>query len=240
MKVSESITDKVQSTIPIGLQIQGAHLYDKTRRWVTGTNGKKIFVESPIPPVEDVELADIDLSNPFLYRQGRWQSYFERVRNEAPVHYQPNSPFGPFWSVTRHADIVAVDKNHAVFSAEPFIVIGVPPRFLDIEMFIAMDPPRHDKQRAAVQGVVAPKNLREMEGLIRSRVREVLDDLPLNEPFDWGAECLDRVDSSDARNSSGFPLRTTPHTRLLVRFGNLDGASQRWALGQRRGVRGHA
>ena len=72
MKVSESITDKVQSTIPIGLQIQGAHLYDKTRRWVTGTNGKKIFVESPIPPVEDVELADIDLSNPFLYRQGRW------------------------------------------------------------------------------------------------------------------------------------------------------------------------
>ncbi len=185
MKVSESITDKVQSTIPIGLQIQGAHLYDKTRRWVTGTNGKKIFVESPIPPVEDVELADIDLSNPFLYRQGRWQSYFERVRNEAPVHYQPNSPFGPFWSVTRHADIVAVDKNHAVFSAEPFIVIGVPPRFLDIEMFIAMDPPRHDKQRAAVQGVVAPKNLREMEGLIRSRVREVLDDLPLNEPFDW-------------------------------------------------------
>src|SRR3990167_3852324 len=164
MKVSESITDKVQSTIPIGLQIQGAHLYDKTRRWVTGTNGKKIFVESPIPPVEDVELADIDLSNPFLYRQGRWQSYFERVRNEAPVHYQPNSPFGPFWSVTRHADIVAVDKNHAVFSAEPFIVIGVPPGFLDIEMFIAMAPPRHDKQRAAVQGVVAPKNLREMEG----------------------------------------------------------------------------
>ena len=146
---------------------------------------RRFFVESPIPPVEDVELADIDLSNPFLYRQGRWQSYFERVRNEAPVHYQPNSPFGPFWSVTRHADIVAVDKNHAVFSAEPFIVIGVPPRFLDIEMFIAMDPPRHDKQRAAVQGVVAPKNLREMEGLIRSRVREVLDDLPLNEPFDW-------------------------------------------------------
>lgn len=138
----------------------------------------KLFVEAPIPPVEDVELADIDLSNPFLYRQGRWQSYFERLRNEAPVHYQPNSPFGPFWSVTRHADIVAVDKNHELFSAEPFIIIGTPPRFLDIEMFIAMDPPRHDLQRQAVQGVVAPKNLREMEGLIRSRVRDVLDDLP--------------------------------------------------------------
>ena len=185
MKFSEAIAAKVQSTIPMERQIQGAQLYDKTRRWVTGANGERLFIESPIPPVEDVELADIDLSNPFLYRQGRWQSYFERVRNEAPVHYQPNSPFGPFWSVTRHADIMAVDKNHEVFSAEPLIVIGVPPRFLDIEMFIAMDPPRHDAQRAAVQGVVAPKNLREMEGLIRSRVQEVLDNLPVDQPFDW-------------------------------------------------------
>lgn len=184
-KIPDAITSKVQSIIPMERQIQGAHLYDKTRRWVTGTNDQKIFTERPIPPVEDVDLADIDLSNPFLYRQGRWQSYFERVRNEAPIHYQPNSPFGPFWSVTRHADIIAVDKNHALFSAEPFIIIGAPPRFLDIEMFIAMDPPRHDLQRQAVQGVVAPKNLREMEGLIRTRVREVLDSLPVDEPFDW-------------------------------------------------------
>src|SRR3546814_8910672 len=132
MKVSEVITDKVQSAIPIDLQIRGAHLYDRTRRWVTGSNGKKLFVESPIPPVEDVELADIDISNPFRYRQGRWQSYYERLRIEAPVHYLPDSPLGPFWSVTRHADIMAVDKAHESFSAEPLIVNGVPPRFLDL------------------------------------------------------------------------------------------------------------
>lgn len=180
-----TVTGKAQAAIPMDRLIQGAHLYDKARRYVTRTNGEKLFVERPIPPVEDVELADIDLSNPFLYRQGRWKSYFERVRNEAPVHYQARSPFGPFWSVTRHADIIAVDKNHEVFSAEPLIVIGTAPRFLDVEMFISMDPPRHDLQRAAVQGVVAPKNLREMEGLIRSRVNEVLDSLPLGQPFDW-------------------------------------------------------
>lgn len=185
MSISQAINDKVQSTVSIERQIQGAHLYDKARRWVTRTNGQKIFTETPIPPVEDVDLLDIDMSNPFLYRQGRWQSYFERLRNEAPIHFQPDSPFGPFWSVTRHADIVAVDKNHEVFSAEPFIVIGTPPRFMDLAMFIAMDPPEHDRQRAAVQGVVAPKNLREMESLIRERVRDVLDDLPLGEPFNW-------------------------------------------------------
>ena len=185
MSIPAAVAAKAQSAVPLELQIRGAHLYDKTRRWVTGTNGKKIFTETPIPPVEDVDIADIDLSNPFLYRQGRWKSYFERVRNEAPVHYQARSPFGPFWSVTRHADIIAVDKNHEAFSAEPFIIIGRPPRFMDIAMFIAMDPPQHDLQRASVQGVVAPKNLREMEGLIRSRVQEVLDDLPVDQPFNW-------------------------------------------------------
>lgn len=185
MKLPEVVTAKIQSTVPISRQIQGAHLYDKSRRWLTGTNGKKMFVEEPIPPVDEVALADIDMSNPFMYRQGQWKPYFERLRAEAPVHFQPNSPFGPFWSVTRHADIIAVDKNHDVFSAEPFIVIGTAPRFMDIAMFIAMDPPRHDQQRAAVQGVVAPKNLREMEGLIRERVRDVLDSLPVGEPFNW-------------------------------------------------------
>ncbi|MCK8616676.1 MULTISPECIES: cytochrome P450 [unclassified Gordonia (in: high G+C Gram-positive bacteria)] len=185
MNIAATVTQKAQSLIPIDLQIRGAHLYDKTRRVVTRTDGQTMFTETPIPPVDEVDLLDIDLSNPFLYRQGKWRSYFERVRNEAPVHYQAHSPFGPFWSITRHADIIAVDKNHKAFSAEPFIIIGRPPRFMDIAMFIAMDPPRHDQQRAAVQGVVAPKNLREMEGLIRSRVKDVLDGLPSNEPFDW-------------------------------------------------------
>ncbi|NHC23394.1 MULTISPECIES: cytochrome P450 [unclassified Nocardioides] len=187
--VTDAMTERAQSIVPMSMQIRGAHLYDRARRFVTRTNGQKIFVEKPIPPVEQVALVDIDLSNPFLYRQGKWQSYFERVRNEAPVHFQANSPFGPFWSVTRHADIIAVDKDHETFSAEPFIIIGEPPRFMDVAMFIAMDPPKHDRQRAAVQGVVAPKNLREMESLIRSRVQEVLDDLPIGEPFNW----VDRV-----------------------------------------------
>ena len=83
--VTDAMTERAQSIVPMSMQIRGAHLYDRARRFVTRTNGQKIFVEKPIPPVEEVALVDIDLSNPFLYRQGKWQSYFERVRNEAPV-----------------------------------------------------------------------------------------------------------------------------------------------------------
>ena len=47
----------------------------------------------------------------------------------------------------------------------------------------------HDDQRRAVQGVVAPRNLREFEVLIRQRTQETLDTLPLGETFNW----VDRV-----------------------------------------------
>lgn len=143
------------------------------------------IIEKPIPDVSTVAIEDIDVSNPFLFRQKQWEPYFKRLRDECPVHFQKSSLFGPYWSITRYEDILYVDKHHDLFSAEPFIVIGELPAELDVEMFIAMDPPKHDKQRQAVQGVVSPKNLKEMEGLIRARTQEVLDELPLDTPFDW-------------------------------------------------------
>lgn len=176
---------QITRIVPLRTQVQGIYLVEKVKSRVFNTQSFPAFVQKPIPEVSEVALQDIDVSNPFLYKQKKWQSYFKRLRDEAPIHYQANSPFGPFWSVTRYDDIMFVDKNHDLFSAEPVIAIGNTPPGLDAEMFIAMDPPKHDKQRQAVQDVVAPKNLKELEGLIRKRVQDVLDNLPTDQPFDW-------------------------------------------------------
>ena len=140
-------------------------------------------VELPDPWAIPIE--QIDVSDPRLYEQDAWRPYFERLRRDDPVHYQAQSPFGPFWSVTRFDDIVAVDSNHGVFSSEPNILLGDLSDDLPTENFISMDPPRHDVQRRAVQPVVAPQNLAQMESLIRSRVEAILDNLPLGETFNW-------------------------------------------------------
>ncbi|PPE74433.1 cytochrome [Solimonas fluminis] len=184
MSFLDQVINKAQAIIPMERQVQGMHMFQKARQFVLGDK-QPVFVEKKIPDVDEVALTDIDMSNPFMWRQGQWRPYFKRLRDEAPVHFRADSAFGPYWSVTRYEDILTVDKDFETFSAEPQIIIGTPPEGLDIKMFIAMDPPRHDEQRAAVQGVVAPKNLDELEGLIRSRVQEVLDSLPLNETFDW-------------------------------------------------------
>lgn len=138
-----------------------------------------------LPDPITVPLSDIDVSDPRLLEQDAWRPYFARLRSDDPVHYQANSGFGPFWSITRFDDIVAIDSDHQTFSSEPIIFIGDQTEDTKLKSFINMDPPKHDVQRRAVQPVVAPQNLALMESLIRQRVVDILDGLPVGTPFDW-------------------------------------------------------
>jgi cytochrome P450 len=134
----------------------------------------------------------IDVSQPRLYREDGWRPHFARLRREDPVHRHAESPFGPYWSVTRYADIMKVELDHATFSSASElggIQITDQPQGEELPNFIRMDPPRHTAQRKTVAPIVAPTNLANMEDLIRERTAAVLDGLPRNEAFDW----VDRV-----------------------------------------------
>jgi len=137
------------------------------------------------PDYRALPLAEIDVSDPRMFQFDYWHGLFARLREDSPVHYQPESPAGPFWSVSRYEDIIAIERDTETFSSEPSIAILDPEPDMILKMFIAMDPPEHDVQRRAVHHVVAPRNLKEFETLIRERTSEVLDSLPENEPFDW-------------------------------------------------------
>ena len=149
-----------------------------------------------IPDAYSVPLDKIHPAEPALFKNNVMWSYFERLRKEDPVHYckRPfdmgmgeflDEEIGPYWSITKYNDIMDVDTNHKVFSSEPAITLFDPREEFTTPMFIAMDPPKHDVQRKAVNPVVAPNNLKNMEGLIRERTQNVLDSLPKNEPFDF-------------------------------------------------------
>ncbi|MEM6709623.1 MAG: cytochrome P450 [Pseudomonadota bacterium] len=131
----------------------------------------------------------VDVSDPTLYQRDMHWPVFERLRSEAPVHFCSESAFGPFWSITRYDDIMAIEQDTETFSSYPTIVIGdQDPEFV-VKQFIAQDPPRHDHQRKAVTPAVAPKSLALLEPLIRERIGRIMDDLPIGETFDW----VDRV-----------------------------------------------
>ncbi len=135
-------------------------------------------------PLEEINPVDVK-----LWPNEDFWPYFERLRKEDPLHYSLNENGeerqGPYWSVTRYNDIMAIDTDHKRFSSEPTIVLNDPEDDFTLPMFIAMDQPKHDIQRKTVSPIVAPANLMNMETLIRERTQKVLDSLPINEEFDW-------------------------------------------------------
>jgi cytochrome P450 len=144
-----------------------------------------------IPDPYSVPLESINPIWPRLFQENKMWGYFKRLREEDPVHFNELPETGRYWSLTRYHDIKAVDSNHELFSSAHGITLGLPvgtplpEGALGIQMFIAMDPPKHDEQRATVAPVVAPRNLQTLEPLIRSRVKAILDDLPRGETFNW-------------------------------------------------------
>ena len=144
----------------------------------------------------NTKLEDLDPSIVNLWPKEEFWPVFERLRDEAPLHwckeaweseFRPDDapPIGGYWSVTRYEDIMAIDTDHKRFSSEPAIVLNNPQEDFPLPMFIAMDQPKHDVQRKTVAPVVAPMSLAQMSELIRERTNYVLDSVPLNEEFDW-------------------------------------------------------
>ena len=133
-------------------------------------------------------LDQIDVTKPRLFQDDTIGHYFERLRRDDPVHWHSNAYYGPFWSVTKYQDIMAVDTQHAVYSSDwthGGIALFDGPLDERLQMFIAMDPPKHDEQRKSVSAIVAPANLAALESTIRQRTASVLDGLPRNQPFNW-------------------------------------------------------
>jgi cytochrome P450 len=145
--------------------------------------------QSQLDP-RSVPLDKIDVSDPELFETNTLWGYFERLRAEDPVHYCGASENGPYWSVTRYADVVSVEKDPELYSSARSIVLPDPEPDFPLEAgFITMDGPKHDAHRKVVQPVAAPRNLVHLEPLIRERAIEILEGLPVGETFDW----VDRV-----------------------------------------------
>ncbi len=131
------------------------------------------------------DLDSVDISRARLFSKELWRPYFKRMREEAPVYFHEESAFGPYWSVTTFDHIMAVDKNNRQFSSASGITLVDQDTDLRTQSFITADQPKHGPQRKAVQDVVAPKNLQNLESLIRDRAAEILDNLPVGKAFNW-------------------------------------------------------
>ncbi len=142
-------------------------------------------------------MASVDLKDPDLYLHGVPYATFAAMRQQASLHWNPESDGAGFWSVLGYEDITAISKDpktfssayanggHRIFNENERGVgdlgssaIGVP--------FISTDPPLHRAYRSAVLPGLKLTRVREMEDRLRARVSAVLDKVEtLGSEFDF-------------------------------------------------------
>ena len=64
--------------------------------------------------------AGLSLADPAAYTdEGRLHEALTLLRRQAPVHRVEADGYDPFWAVTRHADVMEIERNHALFINAP-------------------------------------------------------------------------------------------------------------------------
>ncbi|MFN7176333.1 MAG: cytochrome P450 [Thermaurantiacus sp.] len=134
-------------------------------------------------------LAEVDLLETSAFAARREHELFRRLRDEAPLFFNPE-PDGPgFWSLTRHADVVAAARDHArLVSGKGTQIRDKRAEGKGHPSVHNADPPLHGRLRAP--GVAALS--RQKVERHRARIAAIADDLvhaaPRNEVFDFVAD----------------------------------------------------
>ncbi len=133
-------------------------------------------------------ITPFDVSANALYTEDTWREPFARLRAEMPLSWRQESPFGAYWSAVSHAAISEIELNPQLFSSSHElgnITIADSPPETSLANFIAMDAPRHTEQRKVVAPAFGPGQMQQQEALVRQRTRDLIDRLPIDEPFCW-------------------------------------------------------
>ena len=136
------------------------------------------------------------LVDPTAYADGRIHETYAWLRANNPFGKAQIEGVEPFWVTTKHADILEISRQNALFSngeKSPTMVTqeadariremtGGSPHLL--RTLIHMDQPDHMKYRVLTQAWFLPQNLRSMEERIRKIARAAVDKMAAK-----GGEC---------------------------------------------------
>jgi cytochrome P450 len=143
-----------------------------------------------------VEIA-AQVIDPKVHADGaRLHEAFRWIRANNPLGRAELEGFDPFWVVSKHADILEVSRQNALFHSgdrqttftsqeadqKVRALTGGSPHL--VRSLVQMDEPDHMKYRALTQGWFMPQNLKKLEGRIREIARGFVDRMA-----DHGGEC---------------------------------------------------
>ncbi|MEV4922625.1 cytochrome P450 [Streptomyces roseoverticillatus] len=157
-----------------------------------------------------VEQVTADVFLPATYAHGVPYARFRELRDESPVRRIGEPAVGPwppgpgFWAVFRHADVKHVLRSPETFSSHLGATqVRDPDTEADLHFVRAtmlnQDPPGHSRLRRIVAASLTPRAVRELEDVIDSRARALVDGVARRGEADFVALTAD------------LPVRTLAH-----------------------------
>jgi len=135
------------------------------------------------------------LADPTAYADdARLHAALTHLRANNPVAWVDNPPYRPFWAITKHADIMAIERANDLFLSEPRPLLA--PAEADdfakaqldagmgLRTLIHMDDPHHRKVRAIGADWFRPKAMRDLKVQVDRLAKRYVDRLR-----DIGPEC---------------------------------------------------
>jgi cytochrome P450 len=135
------------------------------------------------------------LADPSAYADDdRLHAALTHLRATNPVAWVDNPPYRPFWAITKHADITAIERDNELFISEPRPLLttamgdDMAKAQLDagtgLRTLIHMDDPHHRKVRSIGADWFRPKAMRDLKVRVDELARRYVDKLR-----DVGPEC---------------------------------------------------
>jgi cytochrome P450 len=135
------------------------------------------------------------LADPTSYADdARLHNALTQLRANNPVAWVDNPPYRPFWAITKHADIMAIERDNNLFLSEPRPLLATAEAEdvlkaqqeagLGIRTLIHMDDPHHRKVRAIGADWFRPKAMRELKVRVDELAKRYVDRMR-----DIGPEC---------------------------------------------------
>ena len=167
-----------------------------------------------IPGVDpDTPLEEVLVTERPVWEEGPPHKLFKKLRSECPVHWTSEITEYPeeagYWSVTRADDVHTVSHDWKTYSSEIGGITGLTHAIMPLElqqaMFIAMDPPKHDRLKQLFQRGFTPRRIADHEDEIREIAVRVLDGLGDRERCDLVTDVAQPVVSRVIHSFMGIP-----------------------------------
>jgi cytochrome P450 len=135
------------------------------------------------------------LADPTAYADDdRLHTALTHLRATNPVAWVDNPPYRPFWAITKHADIMAIERDNELFLSEPRPLLttaagdDMAKEQLEagtgLRTLIHMDDPHHRKVRQIGADWFRPKAMRDLKVRVDELAKRYVDKM-----VDIGPEC---------------------------------------------------